>query len=234
MADALNKWLTLQRRKVSDGSATAKAIDYSLNRWAALTRYADDGGLPAKNNWVENQIRPIAIESNNRLFAGSLRSGKRAAAVMSLMNSAGLNEYGSVCLLEGRAPALAHAARQPRPGVAAASRAANHHRKLNKLAPVKTGSPDVYRRPYPASEHPRNHLFCHAYRAGKVQARRSKSLDELIVELQKSGIRVPKSATLEARIFGGLLRALWSTRRAVYGPNLCRGGRHMAALRKAR
>lgn len=61
VADALGKWLTLQRRKVPDGSATAKAIDYSLNRWAALMRYLDDGDLPADNNWVENQIRPIAM-----------------------------------------------------------------------------------------------------------------------------------------------------------------------------
>lgn len=93
VADALNKWLTLQRQKVPDGSATAKAIDYSLNRWAALTRYVDDGDLPADNNWVENQIRPIAIGRNNWLFAGSLRAGKRAAAVMSLVHSARLNGH---------------------------------------------------------------------------------------------------------------------------------------------
>ncbi len=93
VAQALNKWLTLQRQKVPDGSATAKAIDYSLNRWAALTRYLDDGDLPADNNWVENQIRPIAIGRNNWLFAESLRAGKRAAAVMSLVHSARLNGH---------------------------------------------------------------------------------------------------------------------------------------------
>jgi transposase len=93
VADALNKWLTLQRQKVPDGSATAKAIDYSLNRWAALARYLDDGHLPADNNWAENQIRPIAIGRNNWLFAGSLRAGKRAAAVMSLVHSARLNGH---------------------------------------------------------------------------------------------------------------------------------------------
>ena len=93
VADALSKWLTLQRLKVPDGSATAKAIDYSLNRWAALMRYLDDGDLPADNNWVENQIRPIAIGRNNWLFAGSLRAGKRAAAVMSLVHSARLNGH---------------------------------------------------------------------------------------------------------------------------------------------
>jgi transposase len=93
VADALHQWLTAQRQKVPDGSATAKAIDYSLNRWAALTRYVDDGDLPADNNWVENQIRPIAIGRNNWLFAGSLRAGQRAAAIMSLVHSARLNGH---------------------------------------------------------------------------------------------------------------------------------------------
>ena len=89
MADALRHWLTQQR--VPEGSATAKAIDYSLKRWHALTRYIGDGDLPADNNWVENQIRPIAIGRNNWLFAGSLRAGQRAAAVMSLIQSPKLN-----------------------------------------------------------------------------------------------------------------------------------------------
>lgn len=38
-------------------------------------------------NWTENQIRPIVIGRNNWLFAGSLRAGKRADAVMSLIQS---------------------------------------------------------------------------------------------------------------------------------------------------
>jgi transposase len=93
VADALQQWLTAQRQKVPHGSATAKAIDYSLNRWQALTRYIDDGELPPDNNWVENQIRPIAIGRSNWLFAGSLRAGKRAAAIMSLVHSARLNGH---------------------------------------------------------------------------------------------------------------------------------------------
>ncbi len=76
-----------------DGSATARAINYSLKRWKALTRFIDDGDLPIDNNWVENQIRPIAIGRKNWLFAGSLRAGKRAAAVMSLLHSARLNGH---------------------------------------------------------------------------------------------------------------------------------------------
>ena len=55
------QWLTRQRSQVPDGSATAKAIDYSLGRWAALMRYLDDGDLPIDNNHIENRIRPVAL-----------------------------------------------------------------------------------------------------------------------------------------------------------------------------
>ena len=88
LADAFHKWMMLQRQKITDGSAIAKALDYSLKRWTALSRFLDDGQLPIDNNWIENQIRPIAIGRNNWLFAGSLRAGQRAAAVMSLIQSA--------------------------------------------------------------------------------------------------------------------------------------------------
>jgi transposase len=91
IADDLRAWLIAQRQRVPDGSATAKAIDYSLQRWAALTRYLGDGRLPADNNWIENRIRPIALGRNNWLFAGSLRAGQRAAAIMSLLGSAKMN-----------------------------------------------------------------------------------------------------------------------------------------------
>lgn len=86
-------WLEAQRMRVPDGSATARAIDYSLKRWGALTRFLGDGNVPCDNNWVENQIRPIAIGRGNWLFAGSLRAGKRAAAIMSLVHSAKLNGH---------------------------------------------------------------------------------------------------------------------------------------------
>lgn len=75
------------------GSAIAKAIDYSLRRWQALTRFVEDGRIPIDNNWIENQMRPIALGRKNWLFAGSLRAGKRAAAIMSLIQSAKLNGH---------------------------------------------------------------------------------------------------------------------------------------------
>jgi transposase len=98
--DVLHQWMLLQRQKITDGSATAKALDYSLKRWVALTRFVGDGKLPVDNNHIENQIRPIAIGRNNWLFAGSLRSGKRAAAVMSLIQSAKLNGHDPYAYLK--------------------------------------------------------------------------------------------------------------------------------------
>jgi transposase len=93
LAMKFHEWMLLQRQRITDGTATAKALDYSLKRWTALTQFLDNGQLPIDNNWIENQIRPIAIGRNNWMFAGSLRAGQRAAAVMSLIQSAKLNGH---------------------------------------------------------------------------------------------------------------------------------------------
>ena len=100
LIDAFDQWMTHQRARVSEGSAIAKALDYSLRRWQALTRYLDDAQVPIDNNWCENQIRPIAVGKKNWLFAGSLRAGKRAAAIMSLVQSAKLNGHDPYAYLK--------------------------------------------------------------------------------------------------------------------------------------
>jgi hypothetical protein len=93
IADTLHQWLILQRQRTTDGTAIPRAIDYSLKRWEALTRFIADGALPADNNHIENRIRPIALGRSNWLFARSLRGGQRAAVVMSLIQSAKLNGH---------------------------------------------------------------------------------------------------------------------------------------------
>jgi transposase len=100
VAEALHTWMVLQRAHVNEGSSIAKALDYSLRRWAALTRYLDDPQLPVDNNWCENQIRPIAVSRGNWLFAGSARAGKRSAAVMSLIQSVKLNGHDPYAYLK--------------------------------------------------------------------------------------------------------------------------------------
>jgi hypothetical protein len=55
--EELHVWLLLERARVPDGSAIAKAIDYSLNHWQALSEFLTDGAVPVDNNHIENQMR---------------------------------------------------------------------------------------------------------------------------------------------------------------------------------
>lgn len=91
IADKLHQWLQEKRQLTTKNASISKAMDYCLKRWQALTQYLDDGRLPIDNNWAENQMRPWALGRKNWLFAGSLRSGQRAANIMSIIQSARLN-----------------------------------------------------------------------------------------------------------------------------------------------
>ena len=76
---------------LSRKSDTSRAILYALNRWAALTRYRDDGHLEIDNLPVERALRGVAIGRRNYLFAGADSGGERAAAIYSLIGTAKLN-----------------------------------------------------------------------------------------------------------------------------------------------
>ena len=91
LLDSMQDWLRQTRVMVANGGGLARAIDYSLKRWAALSRYSTDGRFPIDNNPVENIIRPIAIGKKNWLFTGSERAGQRAAAIQTLLGTAKLN-----------------------------------------------------------------------------------------------------------------------------------------------
>ena len=93
LCEDLHVWLQLERQRVPQGSATAKAIDYSLNRWEALTNYLADGNVQIDNNHLENLIRPWAMGRRAWLFAGSELAGQRAAIIMSLLQSARLHGH---------------------------------------------------------------------------------------------------------------------------------------------
>src|SRR5215510_7245639 len=88
---ALKEWLFEQRAKLSAKSDTAKAINYSLTRWVALTRFLDDGRLCLTNNAAERALRCVAVGRKNWTFAGSDVGGERAAAIYTLIETAKLN-----------------------------------------------------------------------------------------------------------------------------------------------
>ena len=98
--EELHAWLRLERTRVPDGSAIAKAIDYSLNHWQALSEFLKDGAVPVDNNWIENQMRPWSLGRKNWLFIGSQLAGERAAVVMSLLQSAKLHGHDPFAYLK--------------------------------------------------------------------------------------------------------------------------------------
>ena len=92
LVDDLHDWLREQRTRLSAKNELAKAIDYGLKRWAALTRFLDDGRLCLSNNAAERALRGIAVGRNNWTFAGSDAGGERAAAIYTLIETAKLND----------------------------------------------------------------------------------------------------------------------------------------------
>ena len=92
LLDSLHQWLQTNLGKLSKKSEVSVAIRYALGRWAALTRYCDDGALEVDNNAAERAIRAVALGRKNYLFAGSDSGGERASALYSLIGSAKLNE----------------------------------------------------------------------------------------------------------------------------------------------
>jgi len=88
----LETWLRQQRAKLSAKNETAKAIQYSLKLWGALTRFLDDGRLCMSNNAAERALRCVAVGRHNWTFAGSDEGGRRAAAIYTLVETAKLND----------------------------------------------------------------------------------------------------------------------------------------------
>lgn len=89
----LHAWMQQERTRVPDGGGIAAALDYSLKRWEALGRFLVDGAVSVDNNHIENLMRPWAMGRKAWLFAGSELAGKRAAMVMSLVQSARLHGH---------------------------------------------------------------------------------------------------------------------------------------------
>lgn len=58
-----------------------------------VTTTSARGERPIDNNFVEQQIRPWATGRKDWLFAGALLAGQRAAAIMSLIQTAKLNGH---------------------------------------------------------------------------------------------------------------------------------------------
>ena len=107
---SLEMWMRRERAKLSRHIDVAKAMDYTLKRWEAFTRFLDDGRICLSNNAAERALRGIALGRKAWLFAGSDRGGERAAAMYSLIMTAGLNDVDPRAWL---ADVLSHIADHP-------------------------------------------------------------------------------------------------------------------------
>jgi transposase len=92
LLNAFKEWAEKERRRISSKNPASKALQYSLSRWDALTRYTTDGRLAIDNNAAERAIRGIALTRKNYLFLGSDEGGRRAAIFYTIIESAKLND----------------------------------------------------------------------------------------------------------------------------------------------
>jgi transposase len=91
LMDDFELWLRSTLSMVSQKGDTAKAINYSLNQWQALTLFIDDGAVEIDNNAAERALRAVALGRKNFLHFGSDSGGERGAAIYTLVATAKLN-----------------------------------------------------------------------------------------------------------------------------------------------
>ena len=101
--------------KFSDAGLMAKALGYVRNQRKALRQFLREGLAPLDNNACERSIRPIAIGRRNWLFAGSMRGGRAAAVIYTLIECCRL---ANVDMLRYLADVLVRVATHPASRVA--------------------------------------------------------------------------------------------------------------------
>jgi transposase len=88
----LETWMTTEREKLSRHAPVAKAMDYMLRRWGGFSRFLEDGRICLTNNAAERALRGLALGRKSWLFCGSDRGGERAAFMVTLIQTAKMND----------------------------------------------------------------------------------------------------------------------------------------------
>lgn len=89
---ALHSWIKKNKSSVPGRSKLSTAIQYFLNQWPYIIRYLRHGSVEIDTNWVENDIRPLALGRKNWLFVGHTDSAKIHGLWYSLIISAVKND----------------------------------------------------------------------------------------------------------------------------------------------
>lgn len=87
----LKPWLREKLGLISQKTKLAEAVRYTLSRWEGLSRFLGDGRIEIDSNTVERSTRPIALNRENALFAGSDGGAEHWAFIASLIETCKLN-----------------------------------------------------------------------------------------------------------------------------------------------
>ena len=81
LLEDFHAWLEKGAPYVLPKSDVRGAMDYTLNNWAALTIYCDNGWLDIDNNEGENSLRGLCLGRRNWLFCGNDRAVVRRRSI---------------------------------------------------------------------------------------------------------------------------------------------------------
>ena len=97
--EEIHAWLVEYQPQVVPKSLLGQAISYALSNWKALNVYIKDGRLEIDNNRSERCIKGVVLGRKNYLFMGSVRGGKAAAIIYSLIETCKQNDVDPVAYL---------------------------------------------------------------------------------------------------------------------------------------
>lgn len=103
----LESWLRAQAARLSRKSEMGKAMAYILTRWDGMTLFTEDGRVEMDSNLVENQIRPLALNQKNALFAGHDEGAQNWSRVASLIATCKMNSIEPFAYMRATLKAIA-------------------------------------------------------------------------------------------------------------------------------
>ena len=81
----LEAWALGEKDAVMPKSPIGKAIGYLLGHIRQLSRYTTDGKYQIDNNFIENNVRPLALGRKNYLFCGNHDAAENTAIIYTFM-----------------------------------------------------------------------------------------------------------------------------------------------------
>lgn len=85
--DEFHAWLLNEKEKSPPQSSWAKAVNYALNQWPALTQFLHDPNLLLDNNISERALRCIALGRKNFVSIGNDVAGENFAILQTIVST---------------------------------------------------------------------------------------------------------------------------------------------------